>query len=518
MKLHHRYHAHDDRLYRPVSPDALDNPRLAALNLPMLSQLGLAEANIDWQAVIGGDLTTLSDYAITHHNAPLSPIATAYAGHQFGQWAGQLGDGRSLLIAEISSATDSAIHELHLKGAGLTPYSRHGDGRAMIASTVREYLAGIALSGLNIPTSSAIGMVVSDTPILRYQMERAASLLRVSDCHVRLGHIEWVAMYTPDYFSQFINKLTQDYYPQHWHDDGDGRGNVDLIALIHDICKRTGQLIGLWQLAGFVHGVMNTDNLNITGSTLDFGPYQFMEGFRPSAITNHSDHQARYCYQNQPAMAHWNLAKMLRCFAHLSISTDEINDALDVYETAFLDIYHHGLMLKFGLASATDTLSLDDEAVQLCYRFLAILADGKLDYTNSFRALIALIDKCANDENQRAKLSHEYQLLDALIATISQDKALISTWQDWQADYLSTLDTHPTAAEAIAIMQQHNPIYILRNHMAERAIQAALADDFSEIARLADILSNPYQLHPNASLDDIRMASRDEMVPVSCIS
>ena len=301
MKFIFDYHKHDDRLYRHITPNPLENPKLGGLNRKLIDKLELGQlSDQDWQDIISGRLSALSN--LSPHG--LQPIAMAYAGHQFGQWAGQLGDGRGLLIAQLL-ADDGRLTDLHLKGAGRTPYSRRGDGRAMIASTVREYLCGHALNHLGIASSDAIGFVVSDTPIQRYQMERAAALLRVSDCHVRLGHIEWVAMYAPDYLANFINNITQSYYPELYDDT---TNTADIPALLSQIAINTARMIAKWQLIGFSHGVMNTDNLNITGTTLDFGPYGFMERFDPAWINNHSDHTGRYTYQNQPMIGYWDLA------------------------------------------------------------------------------------------------------------------------------------------------------------------------------------------------------------------
>ncbi|WP_049236493.1 protein adenylyltransferase SelO family protein [Moraxella canis] len=498
MKFVHDYLKHDERLYRHISPTPLDNPKLIALNHRLNERLGLtALSDDDWLSVISGHLAPLSD--IAPH--ALQPIAMAYAGHQFGQWAGQLGDGRGLLIAQLQDEKTGRLIDLHLKGAGLTPYSRRGDGRAMMASSIREYLGGHALNGLNIPASDAIGVIVSDTRIQRQYIESAAALLRVSDCHVRLGHFEWVSMYAADYFEEFVVKIIQSYYP-HLYDKAQNTANI--AEFLTEIAANTARMIAKWQLVGFCHGVMNTDNLNITGSTLDFGPFAFMEGFDPTWINNHSDHTGRYVYQNQPMIGRWNLSTVYRTFGLLT-TQDEIDHALTTYVTVFTDTYHEGLCQKLGL-------KMSKPAIQLGYRLLTLMHAHRLDYTNSFRALIALLDQ----DDQSKQFEHEYGLLTNLIHSLPH--AAHSQWHEWVDDYLSYVQKTTTTADAISIMQLVNPIYVLRNHMAERAIESAHRDDFSEVVRLFRLLSDPYHIQDIATSDDTRMALADETVAVSCMS
>ena len=498
MKFIFDYHKHDDRLYRHITPNPLENPKLGGLNRKLIDKLGLGQlSDQDWQDIIGGRLSALAN--LSPHG--LQPIAMAYAGHQFGQWAGQLGDGRGLLIAQLL-ADDGRLTDLHLKGAGRTPYSRRGDGRAMIASTVREYLCGHALNHLGITSSNAIGFVVSDTPIQRYQMERAAALLRVSDCHVRLGHIEWVAMYAPDYLANFINNITQSYYPE-LYDDTTSTANIP--ALLSQIAINTARMIAKWQLIGFSHGVMNTDNLNITGTTLDFGPYGFMERFDPAWINNHSDHTGRYTYQNQPMIGYWNLATVFKRLERIGTTPDAIDDALGHYEKVLHDTYHQGLAHKLGFTRATD------EVTALGYELLDLMRSHQLDYTNTFRALIAVVAQMMDHQQDHP---HECQLLTTLHNNLAQAE---DVWQSWLVRYRTLVQGSDTRA-VLGTLGQHNPVYILRNHMAHLAIDHALNDDFSEVKRLFEILSTPYQIHPAATMADITPASTDQQVAVSCLS
>ncbi|MPW57294.1 protein adenylyltransferase SelO [Moraxella catarrhalis] len=498
MKFIHDYLKHDDRLYRHTLPTPLDNPKLVSLNTQLIDQLGLSSLDATaWADIISGRLSPLTQ--IAPHK--IQPIAMAYAGHQFGQWAGQLGDGRGVLIAQLHNKKTGKLIDLHLKGAGLTSYSRRGDGRAMLASCIREYLGGHALNGLMIASSDAIGLVVSDTHIQRRHIEKAAALLRVSDCHVRLGHFEWVAMYAADYFETFVIKIIQSYY-LHLYDAHQNTANIS--QLLHEIAANTARMIAKWQLIGFCHGVMNTDNLNITGTTLDFGPFAFMEGFNPTWINNHSDHTGRYVYQNQPTIGHWNLAVVYHHFKRL-VNQDDIDDALMTYQEVFENTYHHGLCQKLGIKPS-------HQAIQLGYRLLMLMQNERLDYTNTFRALIAVADHGEN----RTQFTHEYTLLANLTNILSATSYDI--WQNWVNDYLDCLKQQSTKQTAIKTLQQTNPIYILRNHMAERAIVSAHQGDFDEVARLFALLDNPYQQQTIATVDDTRMAFANEVVAVSCLS
>lgn len=273
-------------------------------------------------------------------------LAMVYAGHQFGQWAGQLGDGRGLLIAQILNTKGQTI-DLHLKGAGPTPYSRMGDGRAVLRSVVREYLAGHALNALGVASSHAVGFTTSTQGVQREKLELGAMLLRTSECHIRLGHFEWINQYAPELLSEFTQKCIEWYYPECLETEN------PILSFAKKVIERTAIMIAKWQLVGFAHGVMNTDNLNITGSTLDFGPYGFMERFRPNWINNHSDYQGRYTYQNQPSIGHWNLWTWLNNLIPLAEPEqkdqfkEELARCLEQFEPTFIEHYTTGLCQKW---------------------------------------------------------------------------------------------------------------------------------------------------------------------------
>ncbi|TXJ06753.1 MAG: YdiU family protein [Acinetobacter sp.] len=440
------------KLYHPQHVDSLPHALAGHFNAPLAEQLQwTAQEQDNWINILNGTAFT-ADYA---------PLAMVYAGHQFGQWAGQLGDGRGVLIGQILDKENQHI-DLHLKGVGLTPYSRMGDGRAVLRSVIREYLAGHALNSLNIPSSNAVGFIYSQQlKIRREKLEPAAILLRTSDCHIRLGHFEWINQYQPELLAEFTQHCLKYYYPECLKEE------QPILAFVKQVIDRTAYMIAQWQLVGFAHGVMNTDNLNITGSTLDFGPYAFMERFRPNWINNHSDHQGRYVYQNQPSIAHWNLWVWLNNLIPLAKAEQkeafkqDLVTCLEQFEPAFLNYYSAGMAKKMGLP-------LHDERSFDCgMAFLRILQTEQFDYTTSFRHLT----------------EHRYTELRDNCINIQAFDRFIAEYQDIRRGQEKLLDTE---------MQHANPIYILRNHMAQRAITLAEQDDLSEVERLFQLLSQPF--------------------------
>lgn len=544
MNYQNSYAKLDPRLYHRQPPTPLTNPRAGHFNPEVAEQLGWSEDDqlmSQWVDILGG------------HVIPdgFEPLAMAYAGHQFGQWAGQLGDGRGLLMAQVMDQKGQ-LRDLHLKGCGLTPYSRMGDGRAVLRSTIREYLCGHALTQLGIASSNALGFVVSDTPVRRETMEQGAALMRVADSHVRLGHIEWIASFAPDLLAEFTDYMIDTYYPE-------CRSEANPIAaFLTAVVTRTAKMIADWQLIGFAHGVMNTDNLSITGSTLDFGPFGFMERFNPGWINNHSDHTGRYSYQNQPAIGHWNLNIWLPHFMRLpTISRDTLADCLAPYETVFMSHYQQGLCQKLGLSYCRDSLALALE-------WLTLLEDHQLDYTNSFRALIGLLSQIGLDKQLLgiSPCDHDIKSLAVLESELNQ--SALEQWQDWQTRYLNHLyqsphedslntdkdheslqsdhtnstSNHATTNEtttlasdhphrqsetsltaALSIMAEVNPVYVLRNNMAQRAIEQAQIGNFAEVDRLYQLLARPYQVQSIAQPADITPPAPDApALPISCSS
>ncbi|MBF7687766.1 protein adenylyltransferase SelO [Acinetobacter rathckeae] len=456
MLFQSRYNTLDSKLYSQQQPKPLHGAKAGHFNLTLANDLQWSDAEkTAWVDICSGKQTF----------DVFSPLAMVYAGHQFGHWAGQLGDGRGLLIAQVLDKNNQVI-DLHLKGAGSTPYSRSGDGRAVLRSVIREYLAGHALNALGIASSNAVGFTSSLQGVQRETLEPGAMLLRTSDCHIRFGHFEWINQYAPELLNDFVMQCIA------WHSPECLEQDQPIIAFAHAVVKRTAQMIADWQAVGFAHGVMNTDNLNITGSTLDFGPFGFLERFKPDWINNHSDHQGRYCYQNQPRMAHWNLSILLNNLMPLAPSTQkeafkqQLIACLADFEVTFLKYYQEKMCLKMGLPQ------FHKDSFDCALHFLHILQREQLDYTQSFIRL---------QEQQFTALKDD---------CIDRDgfDAFITCYQN--------IRTHQDQAQLNERMQQHNPRYILRNQMAQQAIERAECDDFSEVERLFDLLATPFTPQP----------------------
>ncbi|MGB3109939.1 MAG: YdiU family protein [Psychrobacter alimentarius] len=488
MRYKNTYINLDTRLYHEQPPTPLENPRAGHFNEQVAQQLGWTDDEdlmARWVDILAGQYVP----------ADFEPLAMAYAGHQFGQWAGQLGDGRGLLMAQVLDKQDK-LQDLHLKGIGLTPYSRMGDGRAVLRSTIREYLCGHALSQLGIPSSNALGFVVSDTKVRRERMEAGAALMRVADSHIRLGHVEWIASFAPDLLGEFTDYMIDTYYPECRDSE------APVLAFLTAVVERTAKMIADWQLIGFAHGVMNTDNLSITGSTLDFGPFGFMERFNPAWINNHSDHTGRYAYQNQPAIGHWNLNIWLPHFMRLEgVTRETLSECLVPYEATFMQHYQQGLCRKLGLPHERDSLTL-------AFEWLTLLEDNLLDYTNSFRALLGLV---APDEHP-----YEQHLLAVMTTELNQEAQ--KAWQDWSIAYLAQIEL-VSFEQAINDMKTNNPVYVLRNGMAQRAITAAEQGQFEEVDRLFELLKTPYDIQDIATdLDSTPPNLNAPQMPISCSS
>ncbi|MDQ1209825.1 uncharacterized protein YdiU (UPF0061 family) [Acinetobacter baylyi] len=456
MQFNSRYSDLNAKLYHQQAPVPLKGAKAGHFNEAIADELQwTSQEKQSWVDICSGQKTFDA----------FKPLAMVYAGHQFGQWAGQLGDGRGLLIAQVLHRSGQTI-DLHLKGAGLTPYSRMGDGRAVLRSVIREYLAGHALNSLGVASSNAIGFTTSEQGVQRETLEQGAMLLRTSDCHIRLGHFEWINQYAPELLAEFTQKCIEWHYPEAL------QAEHPILAFAEGVIKNTAKMIADWQLVGFAHGVMNTDNLNITGSTLDFGPYGFMERFRPNWINNHSDHQGRYAYQNQPSIAHWNLWIWLNNLIPLSKPEDketfkkQLADCLEHFEPTFLTAYTEGLCKKLGLPD------FHKDSFDCGMAFLKVLQSEQLDYTQSFLRL----------------QNHDYKAL--------RDDCLDTRQFDDFLNLYHQIREHQDITALDQTMCDVNPVYILRNHMAQQAIEQAERGDFSEVERLFTLLAKPFTRQP----------------------
>jgi len=394
--------------------------------------------------------------------AEAEPRAMVYSGHQFGSYNPRLGDGRGLLLGEVRNDAGESW-DLHLKGAGQTPYSRMGDGRAVLRSSIREFLASEALHALGIPSSRALCVIGSSTPVWRETRETAAMLLRLAPSHIRFGHFEYF-YYTrqPEQQRLLVDHVLDLHYP-------DCRAaDEPYLAMFRTIVERNAELIGKWQAYGFCHGVMNTDNMSILGITFDFGPYAFLDDFDAGFICNHSDDQGRYSYSNQVPIAHWNLSALAQALTPF-ISVEALQEALGLflplYEAHYLDLMRR----RLGLTTAEDG---DKELIQ---RLLSLMQPGAVDYSLFFRKL--------GD-----------QAVEEALKVVRDDFIDLAGFDRWAADYLARVNREPGNAEGRRErMHAVNPLYVLRNYLAQRAIEAAQGGDFSEVRRLHEVLRRPFE-------------------------
>jgi serine/tyrosine/threonine adenylyltransferase len=421
------------------------------------------------------ELTQAHAIEIFAGNRPLLhsiPLAAVYSGHQFGVWAGQLGDGRAILLGDVAEAgaADGAPRiELQLKGAGLTPYSRMGDGRAVLRSSIREFLCSEAMAGLGIPTSRALCVVGSDMPVMRETLESAAVATRMAPSFVRFGSFEhWFYNDRLDELKTLADYVLDQFYPELLQ-----AGNP-YQALLREVTRRTAELIAEWQAVGFMHGVMNTDNMSILGLTIDYGPFGFMEAFDARHICNHSDHQGRYSYQMQPGIGQWNCLALGQALLPLIGTVEDAQAALESYIPAFESRFAALLHAKLGLKVQIDG---DSEFFSAMF---GLMQANRVDFTLFFRRLGDLrLDDPRADEPLR----------DLFIDRPAFDA--------WAGEYRARLRLENSVdAARSATMRKVNPKYVLRNYLAQAAIERAQDKDFSELARLLGILEHPFDEQP----------------------
>lgn len=466
------YAALGEAFYTRLPAQALPQPHWVAVSEPCAAMLGWPvdwAERPDWRAleVLSGERPWPGS----------DTLASVYSGHQFGVWAGQLGDGRALLLGEVESPAGPM--ELQLKGSGLTPYSRMGDGRAVLRSSIREFLCSEAVHHLGIPTTRALAVVGSPLPVRRERMETAAVVTRVAPSFVRFGHFEHFAHHgLPAALRQLGNYVLERYYPE-------CRAAANpYAALLEAVALRTARLMADWQAVGFCHGVMNTDNMSMLGLTIDYGPFGFLDGFDPGHVCNHSDHQGRYAYARQPGVAFWNLHALAQAMLPLIAVDGEVDDAtgeralaaLEPYKAEFASELIARFRAKLGLATAQD----GDQA--LVDDLLRLMAAERTDYTIAWRAL------------SRFSAADAGPVRDLFI-----DRAAFDAWATRYAARLAAEGS--VDGERALRMDRVNPKYVLRNHLAENAIRAAEAGDFGATQRLLKVLERPFDEQPEQAGD-----------------
>jgi uncharacterized protein YdiU (UPF0061 family) len=392
-------------------------------------------------------------------------LSSVYSGHQFGVWAGQLGDGRAILLGEASG------QEWQLKGAGLTPFSRMGDGRAVLRSSIREFLCSEAMHGLGIATTRALCVTGSDAPVRRETIETAAVVTRVAPSFVRFGHFEHFCHHDlHDDLKKLADYVIDRFYPECRENERLG-GNPH-VAFLAAVTQRTAKMVAQWQSVGFCHGVMNTDNMSILGLTIDYGPFQFLDGYNPSHICNHSDHQGRYAFYKQPNVAYWNLYCLGQAMLPLIDEQEQAIAALETFKTEYPQALANSFAAKLGLPEGVAA------PAALVEEILKLLAAGAVDFTIFWRRLSHWVrGQHAADESVR---------------DLFLDRAGFDAW----IGAFSALHPADARVAVSARMLAANPKYVLRNHLGELAIRAAKQKDFSQVAALLFVLQTPFDEHP----------------------
>ncbi|MCU1500731.1 MAG: YdiU family protein [Ilumatobacteraceae bacterium] len=460
-------------LYEPWQAATATSPRLLALNEALAHELGL-----DVEALQAPDGVAVLVGNATPEGA--SPVAQAYAGHQFGGFSPRLGDGRALLVGEVLDA-HGRRRDLHLKGSGRTPFSRGGDGKAAVGPMLREYVIGEAMHALGIPTTRALAVVATGDLIERETMLPGAVLARIASSHLRVGTFQYAA--THDDHDTLVRRLADHAIARH-HPRALDAGNP-YLALFEHVVEAQASLVARWMLVGFIHGVMNTDNMTISGETIDYGPCAFMDVFDPDTVFSSIDHGGRYAYGNQPVIAQWNLARLAETLlplfdAERDAAIAAATDVLRSFTARYQAHWTAGMRAKLGLigdARSAATAEQDDGADLLIDDLLTLLRAQAVDFTSFFRAL-----------------STSLRGDDAPLRTLVAEPAALDGWSArWRAR-LSAAGRRPQATAAV--MDRVNPIYIPRNHLVEAALVAATDGDMAPFRQLLDVLAQPFDERP----------------------
>ncbi len=446
-----------------VAAQPLPQPHWVAQSPQLAADLGLA----DWLRTDDA-LALLSGQRAPAGAGP--SLASVYSGHQFGVWAGQLGDGRALLLGEID--TPLGPMEVQLKGAGSTPYSRRGDGRAVLRSSIREFLCSEAMHALGVPTTRALALVGSPLPVQRETLETAAVVTRVAPSFLRFGHFEHFAHTAADIHAlkTLADASIARYFPAL-------QGSAQpYAALLQEVALRTARLLAQWQALGFCHGVMNTDNMSLLGLSIDYGPFGFLDAFDPGHICNHSDHQGRYAWARQPNVAFWNLHALAQGLMPLIEDSDAALAALEPYKAAYAQAMLDAWRAKLGLRRLPEAAPAADGDQALVDTLLQRMAAGGTDFSIFFRRLGQFSTAPGADNSAVRDLFIDREAFDA-----------------WAQRYSARLQAESSVdAERRLRMDRVNPKFVLRNHLAETAIGQARQRDFSEVQRLHRLLQRPF--------------------------
>ncbi|GAC1591950.1 MAG: YdiU family protein [Candidatus Velthaea sp.] len=468
--------------YETRTPTGIPNAKLAAFSRDAADLIGLRpgeERRPEFTAIASGNAILRG----------MEPVAAIYAGHQFGSFVSQLGDGRAILLGEVQNASGESW-ELQLKGAGLTAFSRFGDGRAVLRSTLREFLCSEAMHALGIPTTRALAMTTSDEPVFRETQETAAMLVRMAPTFVRFGSFE---LFHSRRQTDEV-KLLADYAIDRWFPEARTAGDR-YARFFAEVVRRTAELMAAWQAVGFAHGVMNTDNFSIVGLTLDYGPFGFLDAYDPGFICNHTDAGGRYAFDQQPTIGLWNCYALANTLLSI-VPKEQLEATLGTYETTYRAAFIDRMRAKLGLLEPRET------DVDLVLELMRLLEANRVDYTRFFRAL------CEVDVESRASDDRAAELF-----------ATRDGWYAWQIRYRERLATgSQPAAVRSAVKRAVNPKYILRNYLAQQAIERAQAGDVSEFDALYRALRLPFEEQPEFERFAAAPPDWARTISVSCSS
>ncbi len=464
LGFQHSYCALPSRFYARVNPTPVANPQLVVFNAPLAADLGLDPTRIEPGAAALFSGNQLPEDA--------NPIAMAYAGHQFGGFVPRLGDGRAILIGELR-ARDGTLRDVQLKGAGATPFSRNGDGRAVVGPMLREYLISEAMYALGVPTTRSLAVVTTGERVYRDEALPGAVLTRVAASHVRVGTFQYFAARSDQ---EGLRKLLDYTIERHYPAARDA--DSPALAVLKEVTQRQVALIADWMLVGFIHGVMNTDNMAISGETIDYGPCAFMDNYDPKTVFSSIDHNGRYAYTNQAAIAQWNLVRFAETLLPLidpdiekaiALATEVVEPVITQFDSRFLA----GMRRKIGLSSA-----MEGDA-ELIRDLLNTMQQSHADFTLTFRGL-ALV---AEDPSAQLRVRE-------LFTANSDIDGWLRSWQERMACDPQTIP------ERAASMRATNPAFIPRNHRVEAALKAAENGEYSLFHKLLGILQRPCDDHP----------------------
>ena len=467
LGFQHSYSALPSRFYARINPTPVANPQLVVFNTRLAEDLGLEANAVEREAAVMLSGNQLPDDA--------NPIAMAYAGHQFGAFVPRLGDGRAILVGELRGC-DGILRDVQLKGAGLTPFSRDGDGRAVLGPMLREYLISEAMHALGVPTTRSLAVVTTGEPVYRDGALPGAVLTRVAASHVRVGTFQYFAARDDqDALRELLNYVIARHYPTARDAESPA------LAVLNEVTQHQATLVANWMLLGFIHGVMNTDNMAISGETMDYGPCAFMDNYDPKTVFSSIDHTGRYAYANQAAIAQWNLARFAETLLPLidpdiEKAVSRATEVLEAFIAQFDSRILAGMRRKIGLASGRD-----DDA-ELVRRLLTAMQCSQADFTLTFRTLALMAETPGEQPRVRELFS----------PTSDIDR--------WLRDWQERLACDPqTTAERVASMRAANPAFIPRNHRVGSVLKAAEAGDYSPFRKLLGILNRPYDDQPQMS-------------------